>query len=363
MSDLPSRPVVVLALAAVLSLAACASATGTAAPSAVDPSPASSNAPSATPTSTPADPLPADAIVHPTGHTDVVLRASTQGGFVRMEVVMGRAPEFTLYGDGRVLLLPEDVDADPAVPRPLREVRLTEDEVQRILAFALTEGRLGLARDAYPGGNIDAPSTVIEIHAGGVDKTVLVTGLVPDPAPGPDAADLAAFASLLTRLRALPTTADYEPERVVAILAETEPGPGVATVPWPWPALAPADFAQPADDDPLPFPRRLLEPAERDAVGATAGDGPLSLQGPDGRTYVLVIRPALPERSPRPADRGRLTAGDQREDSSSQPMSGSGDTSTPSCDDVQSAACPTGVVRPAPGCASARRAATAAVDR
>jgi hypothetical protein len=296
MSDLPSRAVVVLGLAAVLSLAACAPEAGSAALSAVAPSADPSGLPSATPTSTPADPLPADAIVHPTGPTDIVLRASTQGGFVRMEVVMGRAPEFTLYGDGRVLLLPEDVDADPAVPRPLREVHLTEDEVQRILAFALTEGRLGVARDAYLGGNIDAPSTVIEIHAGGVDKIVLVTGLVPDPAPGPDAADMAAFASMLTRLRALPTTGDYEPDRSVAILAETEPGPGVATVPWPWPDLAPADFAQPADDDPIPFPTRLLEPAERDAVVVDAGAGAavLNLEGL-GRTYVVVIRPALPD--------------------------------------------------------------------
>jgi hypothetical protein len=132
-----------------------------------------------------------------------------------------------------------------------------------------------------------------------VDKTVLVTGLVPDPAPGPDAADMAAFGSMLTRLRALPTAGDYEPERAVAILAETEPGLGVAMVPWPWPDIAPADFAQPADDDPIPFAKRLLEPAERDAVGAPVGGGAgaavRNLEGPDGRTYVIVVRPALPD--------------------------------------------------------------------
>lgn len=303
MSSPPSRAIVV-ALAATLTLAACASAVGTAAPVAVAPTPAASpgpaGSPAASPTSTPAAPLPADAIVHPTGPTDVVLRVSTQGGFVRMEVVMGRVPEFTLYGDGRVLLLPEDVGADPAAPRPLREVRLGEDDVQRILAFALTEGRLGVARDAYLGGNIDAPSTVFEIHAGGVDKTVLVTGLVADPEPGPDAVDLTAFASLLTRLRAMPTTTDYAPDAYVAVLAETEADPAQPAGRWPWPDLAPADFVQAADTDPVPFPKRLLTADQVAAVGAAVGPAGLAGQrmaGPDGRVYVVAVVPALPEAS------------------------------------------------------------------
>ena len=212
---------------------------------------------------------------------------------------MGRVPEFTLYGDGRVLLLPEGAEmADPSAPPALREVRLTEDEVQRILAFALTDERLGIARDAYLGGNMDAASTVFEIHAGGVDKTVLVTGLTAEPAPGPDAADMAAFASLLARLRALPTTSDYAPEAYVAVIAETEPGPGAPAGPWPWADLAPADFAQPDDADPVPFPKHVLTAAQVDAVGADVGPGGvggLHANGPDGRTYIIALVPALPE--------------------------------------------------------------------
>ena len=298
----PSPPAIVVALAAMLTLAGCASATGTAVPVAVAPTPAASPGPAespvATPTSTPAAPLPADVIVHPTGPTDIVLRASTQGGFVRMEVVMGRVPEFTLYGDGRVLLLPEDIDADPAVPRSLREVRLSEDEVQRVLAFALVEGRLGVARDAYLAGNIDAPSTVFEIHAGGVDKTVLVTGLVPDPEPGPDAVDLTAFASLLTRLRAMPATAGYAPDAYVAILAETEADPAQPAGRWPWPDLAPADFKRPGDSDPVPFPKLVLtagQVAALDVAVRPAGLAGQRMVGPDGKVYVVAVVPALPE--------------------------------------------------------------------
>ncbi len=48
----------------------------------------------------------ADTIEHPTGAGDIVLRAATRGGFMRLETVMSRLPEFTLYGDGRALILP-----------------------------------------------------------------------------------------------------------------------------------------------------------------------------------------------------------------------------------------------------------------
>ena len=48
--------------------------------------------------------------------------------------------------------------------------------------------------------------SVFEIHAGGVDRSVLVAGLTPDPEPGPDAAALRAFASLMTKLRSIGTT-------------------------------------------------------------------------------------------------------------------------------------------------------------
>jgi hypothetical protein len=77
---------------------------------------------------------------------------------------------------------------------------------------------------------MDAPSTVFEIHAGGVDRSILVTGLTPDPEPGPDAAALAAFADLVARLRTVPT-ADYLSDGVVALIAETEAAPGDAAQP------------------------------------------------------------------------------------------------------------------------------------
>ena len=134
----PVRPIVALGLATVLSVAACA---GASSPAAVPASPAASSTAPAEPGSpTVAPSLAADEIQHPTGAADIVLRAATRGGFVRLETVMSRVPEFTLYGDGRVLVLPPDEAATgggglnpgaggggPVEVPVLGETRLSED--------------------------------------------------------------------------------------------------------------------------------------------------------------------------------------------------------------------------------------------
>ncbi len=298
---MPSRPPLAAPLrlalwgAVTIAVGACAAAVTPPPASPGAPSPAAaSSAPAVDPSGTPAA---ADSIDHPTGPTDIVLRAETRGGFVRLETVMSRVPEFTLYGDGRALVLPpggDEAGGEPAIPT-LREVRLTEDEIQALLRFALVEGRLGTARDDYP-GNMDAASTVFELHADGADRSIVVTGLTDDPAPGPDAAAIQAFADLVARLRSIGTDADYASEGVVAVIAETEGAPGVVAGDWPFSDLRPGDFPQPADDAAIPLPSRLLTPAQA-AEAEAAGDVPslTSVKGPDGRTYSLLLRAALPE--------------------------------------------------------------------
>jgi hypothetical protein len=308
-SATPARRLFALALVAALGVGACASgssgaSTGrTAAPSTV---PASTEAGGSA-----ASPVDADTIAHPTGAGDIVLRAATRGGFVRLETVMSRLPEFTLYGDGRALVLPPGDEPSggggglnpgaagngPVTVPTMREVRLSEDEVQALLKFALVDGRLGTARDAYMGGNMDAPSTVFELHADGTDRSILVTGLTDDPAPGPDAAALRAFSALVDRLRSIGTDADYASDRVMAEIAETSAVPGAVVQAWPLTDLAPADFPQPPDDAASQFPARLLTAAQATAAEAMTGGGPgiVSVKGPDGRVYALLLRPALPE--------------------------------------------------------------------
>ena len=151
---LPLGPIVALGLATVLSVAACA---GASTPAAVPASPAASSTAAAEPGSpTVAPSLAADEIQHPTGASDVVLRAATRGGFVRLETVMSRVPEFTLYGDGRVLVLPPDEAATgggglnpgagggaPVEVPVLGETRLSEAEVQALLSSRSSTGASG----------------------------------------------------------------------------------------------------------------------------------------------------------------------------------------------------------------------------
>ncbi|HEY3334891.1 MAG TPA: hypothetical protein VGK16_06585 [Candidatus Limnocylindrales bacterium] len=299
-----SRPVAPVATGLVLAalLAACTGLGGTAAGSggggadAGTPGPASpagSEAPSR------ADP---DVIDHPNGSTDIVLRVGEEGGFMMMEAVMSRIPAFTLYGDGRVL-----VARDPAArgeaglnglpQQVLREARLTEDQVQGLLHFALFDGMLGVSREEFPILVMDVPTTVFELHAGGIDKTVRVAGLGMDPQPGPDSVVLKALARLAERLGTIAADADYVAPASVAILAETEPAPGTAVADWPWPGLAPAAFVTPPPDDPFGFTSHLLTDAEATAVGVANGASaaPATYRTSSGKSYVVVVRPALPE--------------------------------------------------------------------
>jgi hypothetical protein len=220
-----------------------------------------------------------------------------------MEVVMGRLPLFTLYGDGRVLVARQAEAAKGqaginGVPQTvLRQAHLDEDQVQAILRNALIDGKVGIAKEEFPITVMDVPTTVIELHAGGVDKRVKVAGLSMDPQPGPDAAVLTALAGLVARLQSIPATDEYVAAAQLAVLSPTELAPGTPSEPWPWPDLAPGAFAQPAANDPFGYPTHVLTPDEVSALGVDAAAAH-TFKGPDGKGYVVVVRPALPEEIP-----------------------------------------------------------------
>ena len=295
------RPVPPLAASLVLAalLAACTGQAGlpagggdgAGAGGQVTPSPVASEAPSR---------LDADAIDHPTGATDIVLRVGEEGGFMMMEAVMSRMPAFTLYGDGRVIAAqvpPAKAGINGVPQQVLTETRLTEDQVQDLLRFAIFDGMLGVSKEEFPVMVMDVPTTVFELHAGGVDKTVKVAGIGMDPQPGPDAAVLRALAQLAERLSSISGGTPYDAPASVAILAETEPAPGSVVADWPWPDLAPAAFVVPPPDDPFGFTSHLLTDAEATAIGIENGGSadPATYRAANGKTYVVVVRPALPE--------------------------------------------------------------------
>lgn len=247
-------------------------------------------------------------IAHPSGATDVVLRLEEGGGFVPFGFLLTQAPEFTLYGDGTVVV--RDVRQDPlpdvggvARIHPFRTAKLAEADVQALLRFALVDGGLGSARSSYGHDLVaDAPSTIFTINADGGMKVVDVYALGIEGAPAIDTAARRAFGTLADRLRALAADRSfaapaYAPHGYRAVLSEGFPGNPER--PWPWPRIDPRTFG-PADPNGSFILQRVLTPDEMAAVGVLGFEGGLlnvMLRADNGTLYALSTRPLLPDES------------------------------------------------------------------
>lgn len=285
------------ALAAAV-LVACSPVSSPSASPRPDGSPAGSASPGPTGTPTIGE------IDHATGATDVVLRFEEGGGFVPMGFFATEAPIFTLFGDGTVIFKdwtaapPPDRDRISRMP-PYQTARLSEDEIQAFLAYAIADGGLGVARAEYTGPGADLPTAVFTISAAGQTKTVSVMALGMEREAGPDTPVLEALARLGERVRSFGLEVDDEvvwtPERWRGVLT---PDAFNAPRAWPWPGVAPADFIQHPEPGAPRFPVRTMTPGEIDALGfdeIEGGFSGLSLTGPDGRVYLFALRPLFPD--------------------------------------------------------------------
>jgi hypothetical protein len=288
-------PAVSAALALALVAVGCS-------PGAASPSPAS-DAPS--PAASPSD--TAGSVDHPTGATDVILRFEEGGGMLMVDFAVTQAPIFTLYGDGTVVVRDPAAQPPPAanglmVNAPFRTARLSEEQIQSLLSFAVAEGGLGAARERYEHPTVtDVGTAVFTINAGGRSKTVSVYALGFEDAP--DQLARSQFERLADRLRTFEQAEsfemeDYEPHAWRAVMIES-PGVAAKTFPWPWPEIEPADFETVLDDPTLPtLPFHTLTADDVAAMGL--GELPGGVMGyyvnaPDGKTYSIPIRPLLPD--------------------------------------------------------------------
>jgi len=273
---------------------------------------APSNAPSAAPTTAPsasASEAPSvGAIDHKTGATDIVLRYDEGGGFVMPAFLASQVPPFTLYGDGTVVFRNNTLEmpapeGSVAPFNPMRTTKLTEDQIQDLLVYALGAGGLAVARANYENNMVaDAGTAIFTVHAGGVDKTVSVYALGMDTQGGADAPARAAFQKLAAKLTDFDQggslqTDVYRPTAYRGVLFDGSgmQAPDVRT--WPWKDLKVTDFAPAADPNGLQFPHRTLQAAEIEALKLKVFQGGfqgLPLSGTDGKLYTLSVRPLLP---------------------------------------------------------------------
>ena len=269
-----------------------------------------STPPSSDPSTPPSEaPSQAAGIAHPTGASDVILRYDEGGGFVMPAFVAANTPHFTLYGDGTVVVRDPAKEAPPAQGdtfrmNPLQIAKLSEDQIQEVLAFALGEGGLAAARPEYLNQMIsDASTATFTLTTDDLQKTVAVYALGLEDPSGADGPARAAFKKLADRLVGMVeggavSATDYVPEQYRVTIFDA-----VGAVPsdlktWPWADVALADFKPSADPDGPQFPHLTMTPEQVAELGITGFEGGfqnLILTGPDGALYTLAVRPLLPD--------------------------------------------------------------------
>jgi hypothetical protein len=111
---------------------------------------------------------PGDSIVHPTSKNEVVFQISEGGGFVPVEYNITMLPQFSLYGDGRVVVSGPVIAIYPGPALPnLQTTIIPEEAVQAILSAAREAGLLDLTFDYGQPGITDVSTTTFVVNAGG----------------------------------------------------------------------------------------------------------------------------------------------------------------------------------------------------
>lgn len=259
-------------------------------------------------TSTPAP----QRISHPTGASDVVLRVRTGGGFVPLEVSMRELPEFTLYGDGTVIV-PGAVAAiypGPAIP-PLNTFRLSEEQVQQVLLRARRAGLLEAAQIDYGDmgsvGVSDMPTTSAVINADGrrVRHDAYALGAAGGRLTPAQRQARTALSEFLAALPHDPSAQEYAPSALMVNVApftgERQPG----STPMVWPLGGDLATEGTALSDGLPYRCVAVTGADAEVLLSslrTANEQTEWLAREGGnRAFRLVVRPMLPDEQACPA--------------------------------------------------------------
>ncbi len=244
-------------------------------------------------------------IAYPTGADQLVLRVSTGGGFVPIELTLSQVPEFNLYGDGTVVTTGPQIEIypPPALPNLLQR-KLTPEGVHGVLADAHEAGLF--ANKEYVATNImDAPGTTVTVSA---DDATFSTYVYPTGIEDPEGefaverAKVAAFTQKLGDLESwLPEGSvgpeePYEPTAmgVYAMPYRAGSDPELKQQPVDWPLAQPIRGFRPTDPEgPM---CSVVEGSDLDKLLAAAIS--TNTETPwvsAGEEYRLVFRPLLPD--------------------------------------------------------------------
>ncbi|WP_369134524.1 hypothetical protein [Modestobacter sp. I12A-02662] len=238
----------------------------------------------------------------PYGPDDLVLQLSWTGGFVTPEMLAGRLPLVSVYGDGRVISEGPVIAIHPAPALPNLQVReIGGSAVQDLVDRALEAG-VGDTTDLGTPPVADLPSTRFTVSTGleTIQREVYALTVPEDQQSGlteeqlAARAELRAFADELTGL-SYETTQPYEFTTLAALVMPYTPPEeeelAQPDVPWPGPAL-PGEPFEPALG--LSCVVAAGEDASAVRTAARAANALTPWVAPDGVRWSLTFRPMLP---------------------------------------------------------------------
>jgi len=115
---------------------------------------------------------------HPTGAHDVVLRVDSAGGFVPVSTALTDLPEFTLYGDGTVIVSGPIIMIYPGPAMPnLQKAKVSQETIQAILSAAQEAGLFDPTFDYGQPGITDMDTTTITTNVDGKTYTSSIYAL------------------------------------------------------------------------------------------------------------------------------------------------------------------------------------------
>lgn len=251
-----------------------------------------------------------DAVSHPTGASDLIVRIATGGGLIPDEVRAGEIPSLSLYGDGRLIATGPQIEIypQPALPN-LSQQKLSEDGIQAILRTAEDAGLLASDRRLSASSATDLWTTTLTINADGQSHTTYVYGLgftPPEGAPPPPqgAEEVAHIQRFVTRagdLSWLPAddVGAQEPYEMTAMHVYAfpyAPDPDLPQEPKVWPLDTPIkDFET---SSVLPAGCRAVSGTDLDKLLPLAkAANQLTPWRSSGKEHRLVLRPVLPDES------------------------------------------------------------------
>jgi len=250
-------------------------------------------------------------IEHPTGAGRLVLRVETGGGFVPIEYSLRHVPEFSLYGDGRIITPGPQIEIYPGPALPnLLVTPVTEEGIQRILGAARDAGLMGPDRSYDYPCIMDAATTTFTLYVDGAKHVVSAYALGEGQGGECPDVDTEARAKLSDFQGKLFDFPSWWPEGSVGEQRPYEP-PALRVYVRPYTATPEPALEQPAKDWPLDPSLASFGEPQSDVPDTRCG----MVQGDDlakllpearssneltpwrsgGEDFLLIFRPLLPD--------------------------------------------------------------------